>query len=227
MTIELTLFTKYGGPLTKHISLAPDGTLIKNGNACKMSIGMAERVKIADVNAFSALIESLASEQAIALGMLRPDLPDRVQITTKAKLMNGAAQPGIIARTKDNIVFHGPAPALFDYDTKGMPAAVADRIERADGFVPALLRVLPALVDAPLVIRRSTSAGLWRFDTNEMLPGSDGWHVYVLVKDGKDIERFLGALHERCWLAGFRLVCRRQKRAIARTLDHRCLGRPA
>jgi hypothetical protein len=32
--------------------------------------------------------------------MLRPDLPDRVQITTKAKLMNGAAQPGIIARAR-------------------------------------------------------------------------------------------------------------------------------
>ena len=39
-------------------------------------------------------------------------------------------------------------------------------------------------------------------DTGEALPGSDGVHVYVLVKDGADIERCLRALHERCWLAG-------------------------
>ena len=50
--------------------------------------------------------------------------------------------------------------------------------------------------------RRSTSAGLSRSDTGEALPGSDGVHVYVAEKDGADSERFLRALHDRCWLAG-------------------------
>ena len=53
------------------------------------------------------------------------------------------------------------------------------------------------------VTRRSTSAGLSRADTGEALPGSDGVHVYVAEKDGADSERFLRALHDRCWLAGF------------------------
>ena len=35
------------------------------------------------------------------------------------------------------------------------------------------------------------------------MPGSDGIHVYVAAKDGADSERFLRALHDRCWLAGF------------------------
>ena len=52
------------------------------------------------------------------------------------------------------------------------------------------------------VTRRSTSAGLSRSDTGEALPGSDGIHVYVAEKDGADSERFLRALHDRCWLAG-------------------------
>ena len=34
-------------------------------------------------------------------------------------------------------------------------------------------------------------------------PGSGGLHVYVFVKDGTDIPRFLEALQKRAWLAGF------------------------
>ena len=64
------------------------------------------------------------------------------------------------------------------------------------------MTVLPALGDVARVTRRSTSAGLSRSDTGEPLPGSDGMHVYVAAKDGADSERFLRALHERCWLAG-------------------------
>ena len=35
------------------------------------------------------------------------------------------------------------------------------------------------------------------------MAGSDGRHIYVLVQNGADIERFLHTLHERCWLHGF------------------------
>ena len=111
-------------------------------------------------------------------------------------------RPDVIARTGSNIIYHGPAFALLDYDSKGMPTAVAVEIKRAGGFWGALLTVLPALKDTAHVMRRSTSAGLSRADTGEALPGSDGVHVYVAAKDGADSERFLRALHDRCWLAG-------------------------
>ena len=52
------------------------------------------------------------------------------------------------------------------------------------------------------MVRRSTSAGLFRRDTGEALSGSGGLHVYILAKDGADNDRFLRALHERCWMAG-------------------------
>ena len=113
-----------------------------------------------------------------------------------------SARPDIIARTSANIVYRGPAFALLDYDSKGMPPAVAAELKRAGGFWGALLTVLPALKDVAHLTRRSTSAGLSRADTGEALPGSDGVHVYVAAKDGADSERFLRALHDRCWLAG-------------------------
>ena len=90
---------------------------------------------------------------------------------------------------------------MLDYDSKGMPAGVAAELQRLGGFWPALVTVLPALSDVARVTRRSTSAGLSRSDTGAALPGSDGIHVYVAEKDGADSERFLRALHDRCWLA--------------------------
>src|SRR5438034_2371218 len=113
---ELVKFTKMGGPLTKNISLSPDGTLVKDSSACVMTHGTAERVRVAGVDALGALIEDLAPSQAIALGTLRADLPDRVEVTTKKRLVDGVARPDIIARTGSNLVYHGPAYALLDYD---------------------------------------------------------------------------------------------------------------
>ena len=119
LEIELTRLTKDGGPLTKQISLSPDGTLVKDGSACVMAHGTAERVRVAGVDALGALIEGLTPSQAIALGTLRADLPDKVEVATKKRLVNGVARPDIIARTGANIVYHGPAFALLDYRQQG------------------------------------------------------------------------------------------------------------
>ena len=71
------------------------------------------------------MIEDLTPSQAIALGSLRADLPDRVEVTTIEQAASTAsARPDLIARTNDNIVYHGPAFALLDYDSKGMPTAL-------------------------------------------------------------------------------------------------------
>ena len=199
---EITKFTKTGGPLTKHIKLAADGSIISDGSACIMARGEAQRIAISDIEHFARLIAELRDDQAIALGTLRAGLPEQVPLVTK-KVLNGADHA--IARTGDDIVYRHkePAFALLDYDTKGMPKAIAAEIKRRGGFWAALCSVIPALSNTARVTRHSTSAGLIRTDTGATVPGSDGLHVFPLVQDGLDIERFLGALHERCWLAGF------------------------
>jgi hypothetical protein len=224
--IVLTRLTKAGGPLTKQISLAADGTLIKDGSACVMTRGTAERVRVAGVAALGALIEELTPSQALALGSLRADLPDKVTVVTKRQI-NGARRPDIIARTGANIVYRGPAFALLDYDTKAMPAGVKAELQQRGGFWPAMLTVLPALADVACVMRSSTSAGLSNTDTGAALPGSDGLHVYVAAKDGTDAERFLRALHERCWLAGFGWIMVSSSGALLeRSIVDRMVGGP-
>jgi hypothetical protein len=202
--IEITALTKAGGPLTKRIALAPDGSLKSDGSACVMSSGTGRRMRLAGLDAFAEYIGHLAPYEAIALGMLRTDLPDQVEITTKNKL-NGNARPDLIARTGDYIAYRPgrSSLALIDVDTKGMPAAIREKISAAGGFSGAIESMLPGLATTGRVARLSTSAGITRTDTGERLAGSNGQHVFIMVQDGSDIERFLRTLHERCWLHGF------------------------
>jgi hypothetical protein len=202
--MEIALFRKAGGVLSKRISLAENGALKSDGNACLMSRGSAERVEINSVADFGALIGGLKSDQAIALGSLRADLPDQVTVSTKRQ-MNGHAAPNVIARTAANIVFRpGPAFALIDFDTKAMSADVKAKLGPSQiAVLQALMTVMPAMRDAGRVSRLSTSAGLSRKDTGDQLAGSGGIHIYIAVKDATDIERFVRSLHDRCWLAGF------------------------
>ena len=81
---------------------------MNDGSACVMTHGTAERVKIAGIDELAALIGSLHPSQAIALGTLRADLPDKVEVTTKKRLVNGVARPDLIARTNANIVYRRP-----------------------------------------------------------------------------------------------------------------------
>jgi hypothetical protein len=201
--IELTRFAKSGGPLCKRISLGPDGQMISDGSACIMTRGRARRVTLNNLSDLAALIADLDTHEALGLGALNPSLPDVVEVTTKRKL-NGHDGPALIARTSDHIFYRPGQPALclIDFDTKGMPAAVRTRIAELGGLWPALETVLPELASAGYLARSSTSSNIFRADTNVKMRASDGQHIYLPMLCGDDIERFLGVLHDRCWLHG-------------------------
>jgi hypothetical protein len=204
MPPEIVTFAKTGGSLTKKISLDGASKLISDGSGCFMVRGSARRQPITNVGQLGTLIGAMNGHEALALGTLRPGLPDNVDIVTK-RLLNGIGKPtgtptSTIARTAENIVFpHGaPGFALLDFDSKGMPDAVRRRLAAAGGFGPALRTLLPGLAASAHLARASTSAGIFRTDTSQRLPGSDGVHVYVGVQDAADSGRFLRALHDRC-----------------------------
>ena len=171
---EIVCFAKTGGPLTKRISLNDDGSTKSDGSGCLMHRGTAVRTPIASIAELAALISALRPDQAIALGALRADLADQVSVVTKDKLkqLNGHAAADVIARTADSIQFRSDQPgfALFDYDTKGMPADIDAKLKERGKYWTALCEVLPGLRGASYMRRRSTSAGLLRTDTGEELP---------------------------------------------------------
>ena len=196
-----------------------------------MTRGIARRAAITEMQDLGALIDSLKSDEALGLGTLRADLPDQVEIVTKRYLdkSNGVARPDVIARTGGNIVFRPgqPALALLDFDTKRMPPQVAAKLAEFPDFWNAIVSVCPELEIVARVMRRSTSAGLFRTDTREELPGSDGMHVFVAVKDGADVERYLKVLHARCFLSGLGwLMVSAGGQVLERSIVDRVVGLP-
>jgi hypothetical protein len=225
-SFQLTVIAKSNGPLTKQISLSADGSLKSDGSACVMSRGWAWRIELNSPQQLVDLISGLGSSEAITLGTLRDDLPNKARVVARHRL-NGAA--GVIARTRDFIGFRPGAPAfsLADFDTKGMPPATRARVDELGGFWAALTSVLPGLKSAAHVIRYSTSSGLYRTDTGVVLLGSDGMHVYILLLDGSDGERFLKVLHDRCWLAGFGwMMVGTAGQLLERSIVDRVVGSP-
>jgi hypothetical protein len=201
---QITLITKRDTPrlMSKRIFLDEEQKLHSDASECRMVHGTAARAFAATASELVLIIASCGPDQAIALGRLKDDLPDRVEVTVPSRLDR---HPGAITRSRKFIDYRpgSPAWALVDFDTKGIPEQVADRIEAAGGMWSALVTVAPELATAARVSRASTTAGLSRSDTLEPILGSSGMHHYVLVRDGRDIERFLKDLHDRCWLYGF------------------------
>jgi hypothetical protein len=224
---EITLFIHDQGPLTKRIELDANGQVMKT-TAARMCSGTARRVQLAGVRELAEFIGKAASNEAHAHGSLRSDLPPEVRVTTKRKL-NGGGAAALISRSKEFVVYDDDRDGfvLIDFDETDMPAAVRERISRAGGVWPALCEVMPELKMAARVSRLSTSAGIYRWDTNENLGTSSNAHIYLQVKRVSDAVRFLKALHERCWLAGLGwFMVGRSGQLLERSVIDRSVGNP-
>ena len=134
--IELVVFSKMGGPLTKRITLTADGKIASDGSACTMARGRAKRVRIDGIDELAALIESLTPNQAIALGALRDDLPDEVQHRHQGRAPADVPPTTPSPARPRTFVYRPGRPALvlFDYDMKGMPPSVALQLKVTGGF---------------------------------------------------------------------------------------------
>ena len=203
--IRLTRVKKHGGALLcKRIFADENGRVQSDGSPCAMSRGTAKRVRLNGSPAanLSNEILDLGPHEALVLGDLADGLPDMIKLEK-----DECADParGTYGRTRQTFQYHAgqPAAALLDHDQKAMPDAVRQRLVEVGGFEGALASLLPGFTDLARVSRASTSAGIFNSATGERFPGSGGLHVYVFVKDGTDIPRFLEALQKRAWLAGF------------------------
>ena len=95
-----------------------------------MITGMAAREFAGTARALARIIAGCRSDQAIALGALNVELPDSVAVTIPKRLDK---HPGAITRSGSWIDYRPGVSAwcLIDFDTKGMPKEVSDRIDAA------------------------------------------------------------------------------------------------
>ncbi|MGJ0510662.1 MAG: hypothetical protein ACR652_26760 [Methylocystis sp.] len=202
-SIEITVFSKDEGILSKTIRAAEDGSPVSDASECRMSSGTAMRMPLSGVESLAALINNMAPNEALALGQLVEGVGDTAPVTTVRCLKS--ALKGTIARSQAFLKFMLGAPAfmLLDIDVKGMPQKIKNRIEEAGGIEAVLSELFPDLMTGERVVRASTSAGISNAATGQTFPGSGGLHIYIAVEDGSDIARALNDLNKRLWLKGY------------------------
>lgn len=204
-SIPLTILDNTEGPLSKKIKLSADGEHLSSIAECKFYKGLASRWEFSSVAKVAATINRLKFNQAIALGSLRDDLRDVVNVVTGDELRSTPNPPDdLISKTRNFFCYRKDQPslALLDYDPKQMPQDVIDRVEALGGFWAALCTIIPELAHTARITRASTSSGILRAKDNHPIRGSNGMHVYIVIKEGTDSARFLGALLQRCWIHG-------------------------
>ncbi|WP_059413432.1 hypothetical protein [Cupriavidus basilensis] len=193
MTISLTRLTNDRAQLTKVFSLDADGRVVKHTKAF-LAHGEVERIEVADLHGFAALLQSLKHNQALAYGLT---VKPRATVVTKDVMHE---HPGAIARSRDYFSFAaGPAMFMCDHDADH----ASDPLNSADALRDALIKACPALSGAPMLWCASSSSFIERSDGGAPVTGLRGQRMYIPFLQGTDIERAGAALYAYTWLAGY------------------------
>ena len=108
---------------------------------------------------------------------------------------------------------------LCDFDTDEMPPDVKARLDNCGGFIGALEKICPAFANTAYITRSSTSAGIIDTKTGETY-NSLGQHLFALVKNGNDAERFLRTLQRARMVVWFWLVHHYEMRINCASFHH-------
>ena len=166
---------------------------IKKKAAAQMTSGVAIH-RIGSFSDFCNNLESTESKLAFAYGVHDVEsFGPEVKVATKAK-----ADPSkcVIARTKEYFQYpDGPGVLMIDHDPSDYgPALTPEKL------VELLTELIPEFQGCAFAVKPSNSAGV--SVKGEQPSGSGGFHLYIPVKDARDIPRFGQALFDRLWLAG-------------------------
>ncbi len=163
----------------------------------KKSAGQLVRgeYKIRDIRSAIELADELASlhpNEALIYG-----IPQRAE-TQGSIASRKEARPGEITRTRDNFDWPaGPAVMFLDYDHRqGAEPLTANMLWEL------IITSVPELANAPAVVTASATSYIYDKKTGKEIKGAGGWHVYLIVKDGRDIPRAGQALFEQTWMTG-------------------------
>ena len=96
---QVTLITKRDLPclMSKRIFLDGQGKLQSDASGCLMIEGTASRASTTTAQDLARLIANCGPNQAIALGTLKCELPDQVDVTIPSRLDR---HPGAITRSR-------------------------------------------------------------------------------------------------------------------------------
>ncbi|MFA6498006.1 MAG: hypothetical protein WC256_12955 [Desulfurivibrionaceae bacterium] len=205
---QLTLVTStVPDRFVKSYSLVGDE--LTKTSAGQLVRGEYQVLEIDNVQGLEEILVSLAPNKALTYGV------PRRQETQGAISSRKAARLGELTRTRDEFDWpNGTAIFFLDFDLqKGAEPLTAEELWKM------LVTAVPELAGAPAVIVASASSYIFNVETGVALKGAGGWHVYVLIKEGRDIPRAGSAIYDMAWMAGHG----RYDISSAGTMLERCL----
>lgn len=189
-------------PQTKSYDIATDGTIKKQATQ-QMYEGTAERLTVS-FDRFCELIRKADSRTALAFGIHDEALPDKVTIKTQ-KYENKAKNILCRSKRKNNEsgnYFYPNKPGVMEFDIDNGKYAPLVSVSE---FFKIWQEIDPNFANAVFLptyfVRGSVSSGVHL--EGEPSPFADNKHVYVFVKDARDIPRYTQILADRLWLAGY------------------------
>lgn len=202
--VQLSVFTKFTGPLTKQLSLI-NGKVVSDSSECRMSNGLAERVTL-PFSELPRLLKALTPTQAVTTGWVDCE-PPTAEIITRDKFAERKYQfpahispQGVFAtRTLNSMAQRGPSLIMFDHD---FDEKSPHQFKDPQAFILALSKVIPDFDKITYIRTYSTSSSIYHKKTGECLRPADGYHIYMVIPDGSDLQRFGEVLEKRLWLAG-------------------------
>lgn len=205
VNVTFSKIKKTGEILTKKVSRAEQG-IKSDASECRMTRGVSTRVTIP----FEQLPEYLANlepYEAIATGWVQnADLEH--EILPKEKFLalgcdfpsTKMPQGHYATRTKDSFGQQGPSLVMFDYDyDENAPI----HINSPEEFISVLAKIIPHFDEVSYVRTYSTSSAIYVTETGECLRPAEGFHIYMAIADGRDLESFGERLNKRLWLMGY------------------------
>jgi len=143
------------------------------------------------------VINGLDNKLALTYGVPKIEA-DRGKIVTQRALMNGADEDAI-ARDRDHFHYVVGAPGVLMLDCDPRKGYSPRPWPELDAI---LCGVMPELKDVQRAWRPSSSAFIYRTDTDEELIGIGGWRCYLMVDDASRIPDVGALLYQRLWAAG-------------------------
>ena len=170
-----------------------DGTSLSKETSANVYEGQLQIRDVGSAADFAQRLKELSHAQCHTYGVP----PNDASLITEKKWLELGRPNMRLPRTLEVFSWpDGPGVMLLDMDA---PKDGSPSISRKQLF-KLLLEACPELNGADLVYWPSASSHICNGDTD--LTGLRGQHVYLFVKDAKDIERAGRALNERLWAMG-------------------------
>lgn len=178
--------------ITKKYRLEGD-ELVKSTSA-NLVRGQAEIRYLSSVQAFAVQLTTLGTNQCLVYGVP----PNDVGLVSEREWRKVGCPEDPIPRTTKMFSWpKGPAILMLDRDVPKDGSANLGK----DELVQILFKACPELASASFVWYPSASSFIYAGEKE--LTGLRGQRIYILMLDGRDIERAGRALNDRLWAMGF------------------------